>query len=41
MIEVDTIKDGDFMEEKPVRIDYQHRSFSYDDVMAMYADFDF
>lgn len=42
MIEVDTISDGEFIgSEKPVRIEYQQRSFSNRDVLANFDDFDF
>lgn len=42
LIEVDTIKDGDFIgSEKQIRIEYREKSYSSGDTLAKFEDFDF
>ena len=42
MLEVDTISDGELIgSEKPVRIEYRQRSFSFGDVLANFGKYEF
>lgn len=42
MLQVDTISDGEFIgSEKPVRIEYRQRSFSYGDILANFGEYEF